>query len=66
MAAGEQTDQDAIDDVLLSDDNFADLFADLVELSCRELKRGVGGHLIILDVWKRTLSRLTFTKVLFS
>jgi hypothetical protein len=32
MAAGEQTDENAVDHILLADDDFADLLADLVQL----------------------------------
>ncbi len=44
MAARQQTDQYAIDDFLLADDDFSDFFADPVELRGGKLESGVGLH----------------------
>ena len=48
VAAGQQTDQNAIDHVLLADDDFADFITDPVELRGSELESGIGLHRIIL------------------
>ena len=54
MAAGEEADEDAIDHMLLADDNFADFLAHLIEMTGGELNCGLGGHNLILAVtrWK--------------
>ena len=50
VAAGQQTDQDAVDDVLLADDDLADFLAHLIEMTGGELKCGLGTHVLILAV----------------
>src|SRR5205807_7105775 len=49
VAAGQEADQDAFDNVILSDDDFADLLTDLVELRGCGVEGIVGGHVLILD-----------------
>ena len=44
VAAGEQTDQDAVDDVLLADDDLSDLVADLFEMAGGDLQGGICAH----------------------
>ncbi len=44
VAAGQQADQDAVDHVLLADDDFADFLAHLIEMTGGELKCGLGTH----------------------
>ncbi len=44
MAAGEQTDQDAFDDVILADDNFGDFAADSIEPLDRKLECRFSSH----------------------
>ena len=48
MAARQQTDQYAVDDFLLSDDDLSDFIADAFELGGSELESGIGLHRIIL------------------
>src|ERR1039457_6834673 len=62
MASRKQTDEDAVDDIVLSDDYLGDFLANLVELRGRELKGGIGSHSLILDVCSRIRSR-TFPHV---
>ena len=50
MAARQQADQNAIDHVLLADDNFADFFAHLIEMTGGKLECGLKWHVIILAV----------------
>ncbi len=50
VAAGEQADQHAIDDVLLADDDLADFLAHLIEMTGGELECGLGTHDLILAV----------------
>ncbi len=50
MAAGEQADQDAIDHVLLADDDLADFLAHLIEMTGGELECRLGTHVLILAV----------------
>ena len=49
MATGQHADQDAVDYVLLSNDDFADFVSDLIELGSGGLEGGGGGHVLILD-----------------
>ena len=44
VAAGEQADENAVDDILLADDDLSDFLADPVELRGGELKGGIGLH----------------------
>lgn len=48
MASGEEADENAVDNVLLTDDDLADLAADLIEAAGSELEGSVGRHLYIL------------------
>jgi hypothetical protein len=50
VAAGEEADEDAIDHLLLADDDLADFVAHLIEVAGGELESGVGPHLFILAV----------------
>jgi hypothetical protein len=50
VAAGEEADEDAIDHLLLADDDFADLIAHLIEVAGGELEGRAGMHLFILTV----------------
>ena len=50
MAAGQQADQDTIHHVLLADDDLADFFAHLIEMTGGELKCRLGTHVFILAV----------------
>ena len=54
VAAPEEADEDAIDHVLLADDDFADFLAHLIEMTGGELNCGLGEHDLILAVtrWK--------------
>jgi hypothetical protein len=49
MAAGQKADENAIDHLLLADDDFADFAAHLIEVAGGDLESGVG-HLYILAV----------------
>jgi hypothetical protein len=48
VAAGQKTDQDAIDHLLLADDDFANLLAHQFQMSGGNLKGGVSTHVYIL------------------
>ena len=50
VAARQQADQNAIDHLLLADDDLSDFGANLIEPASRELKCGVAWHLFILAV----------------
>ena len=50
MAAGQEADEDAIDHLLLADDDLAYFVAHLIEVAGGELESGVGPHLFILAV----------------
>jgi hypothetical protein len=50
MAAGQQTDQDPVDHMLLADDDLADFFAHLIEMTGGELECRLGTHVLILAV----------------
>jgi hypothetical protein len=54
VAACEEAYEDAINHMLLADDNFADFFAHLLKMTGGELNWGLGGHDLILAVtrWK--------------
>jgi hypothetical protein len=51
VAAREEADEDAIDDLLLADDDLADFLADAGELRGGELKSDLWLHQIILAQW---------------
>lgn len=48
MSSGNHADQNPVDDFGLADDDFADLFTDLVQMLHGLAERGVCEHLIIL------------------
>ena len=50
MTAGEKADENAIDHLLLADDDLADFAAHLIEVAGGKLEWGVGSHLFILAV----------------
>ena len=50
VAAGQQADQDAFDDVVLADDDLADFLAHLIEMTGGELECRLGTHVFILAV----------------
>ena len=49
MAAGDQAHQDAVHDLLLTDDDFSDLCAYAIQSGYRLLKFGICRHNLILD-----------------
>jgi hypothetical protein len=51
VAASEEADEDAVDDLGLANDDFADLLADSGELRGGELKSSLWLHLDILSQW---------------
>lgn len=50
MTTGEEADENAIDHLLLADDDLTDFAAHLIEVAGGELEWGVGSHVSILAV----------------
>ena len=50
MPACQKADENAVDYILLTDDDLGDFLAHLIEVASCELERGLGRHLPILAV----------------